>query len=219
MKTSLVNDFKIPYEKVFVTGIPLSSKFSSNFNKDEIYKIFNLSPNKKTILFFGGGEFGLGKSRTVEILQTLTHYLDKYQIVAISGKNPKMNQAFKDLANTLEDSSSLKIYEFIDKVPEVMSISSLVVTKPGGLTISESLASSLPILVINPIPGQEEENAEFLEQSGVAIWLRKNDSPDIVISNLLKSETLLESMKEKTHNLAHINSTKDICEILKKELI
>ena len=130
-----------------------------------------------------------------------------------------MNQAFKDLANTLEDSSSLKIYEFIDKVPEVMSISSLVVTKPGGLTISESLASSLPILVINPIPGQEEENAEFLEQSGVAIWLRKNDSPDIVISNLLKSETLLESMKEKTHNLAHINSTKDICEILKKELI
>lgn len=219
MKTSLVNDFKIPDEKVFVTGIPLSSKFSSNFNKDEIYKIFNLSPNKKTILFFGGGEFGLGKSRTVEILQTLTHYLDKYQIVAISGKNPKMNQAFKDLANTLEDSSSLKIYEFIDKVPEVMSISSLVVTKPGGLTISESLASSLPILVINPIPGQEEENAEFLEQSGVAIWLRKNDSPDIVISNLLKSETLLESMKEKTHNLAHINSTKDICEILKKELI
>ena len=51
MKTSLVNDFKIPDEKVFVTGIPLSSKFSSNFDKDEIYKMFNLSPNKKTILF------------------------------------------------------------------------------------------------------------------------------------------------------------------------
>ena len=100
-----------------------------------------------------------------------------------------------------------------------MSISSLVVTKPGGLTISESLASSLPILVINPIPGQEEENAEFLEQSGVAVWLRKNDSPDIVISNLLKSENLLESMKEKTHHLAHIDSTKNICEILKNELI
>ena len=212
-------DFKIPDEKVFVTGIPLSSKFSSNFDKDEIYKMFNLSPNKKTILFFGGGEFGLGKSRTVEILQTLTQYLDKYQIVAISGKNKKMNQAFKDIADTLEDSNSLKIYEFIDKVPEVMSISSLVVTKPGGLTISESLASSLPILVINPIPGQEEENAEFLEQSGVAVWLRKNDSPDIVISNLLNSENLLESMKEKTHNLAHIDSTKNICEILKNELI
>lgn len=61
MKTSLVNDFKIPYEKVFVTGIPLSSKFSSNFNKDEIYKIFNLSPNKKQYYFSVVVNLGLEK--------------------------------------------------------------------------------------------------------------------------------------------------------------
>ena len=113
----------------------------------------------------------------------------------------------------------VRVLGFTDKVPELMNISCLVVSKPGGLTTTETLASNLPMIIINPIPGQEEENAEFLEQSGVAVWLRKNDSPDIVISNLLNSENLLESMKEKTHNLAHIDSTKNICEILKNELI
>ena len=56
-----------------------------------------------------------------------------------------------------------------------MSISDLVVSKPGGLTTSESLASNLPMIIINPIPGQEEENAEFLESHGVGIWIKKND--------------------------------------------
>lgn len=214
MKRSLINDFNVDESKIYSTGIPLSSKFSLEFNKDEIYKLFELSPNKKTILFFGGGEFGLGKNRTVEILQCLTKHLDNYQIVAISGKNQKMNMAFKEIASSLPDSSSLKIFDFIDKIPEIMSISDLVVTKPGGLTITESLASSLPILIINPIPGQEEENAEFLEQAGVAMWLRKNDSPEILIRNLLNSQEKLSSMKENTFKLAHKNSTRDICNIL-----
>ena len=95
-----------------------------------------------------------------------------------------------------------------------MHISNLVVTKPGGLTVTESLASELPILIINPIPGQEEENAEFLEQSGAAIWLRPNDSPELVVENLLNSEDKLSDMKEKASNLAHIHSTQNICNIL-----
>ena len=214
MKDSLINNFNISYEKIYTTGIPISNKFSLYLNSDEIYKSFELDSSKKTILFFGGGEFGLGKNKTVEILQTLTNYLDTYQIIAVSGKNQKMNAAFKELASELKDSKSFKIYDFINHVPELMSISDLVVTKPGGLTISESLASHLPILIINPIPGQEEENARFLEQSCVAICLKKNDSPEIIIKNLLNSEYKLSDMKEKTYKLAHANSTKNICEIL-----
>ena len=62
-----------------------------------------------------------------------------------------------------------------------MSISDLVVTKPGGLTTTESLASGLPIVVINPIPGQEEENATYLEKNKVAIWIKKGDCVDSYI--------------------------------------
>ncbi|MNL77894.1 Processive diacylglycerol beta-glucosyltransferase [compost metagenome] len=65
-----------------------------------------------------------------------------------------------------------------------MSISDLVVTKPGGLTTTESLASGLPIVIINPIPGQEEENAEFLENKGVAIWIKKKDNIEEKLNDL-----------------------------------
>lgn len=214
MKDSLINDFNVEEKKVFTTGIPLSNKFSLNFNKQEIYDIFELDPSKKTILFFGGGEFGLGKSRTVEILRALTNHLDLYQIIAISGRNPKMNEAFKTLAAELQNPTSLRIYDFIDKVPEAMQISDLVITKPGGLTVTESLASNLPILIINPIPGQEEQNAEFLVQAEVAVWLKKSDNPSEIIENLLNSTEKLKTMSENTKKLAHIDSTKNICETL-----
>lgn len=94
-----------------------------------------------------------------------------------------------------------------------MSISDLVITKPGGLTTSESLASKLPLIVINPIPGQEEENAEFLENSGAAIWIKKDSNPDAIINSILGDENKLNNMKENSIKLAKVNSTKDICEI------
>ena len=95
-----------------------------------------------------------------------------------------------------------------------MSISDLVVTKPGGLTTTESLASGLPIIAINPIPGQEEENAQFLESAGVAVWIKKNDDYLTIIKNLLLDDKKLHEMKVNTKLLAKKNSTADICNII-----
>ena len=100
-----------------------------------------------------------------------------------------------------------------------MNISDLVVTKPGGLTTTESLASQLPMVIINPIPGQEEENAEFLVENGIAIWIKKNDNVVEVLDQLFNDEQKLESMKENTQKLARLNSTKDICDILINDLV
>ena len=97
-----------------------------------------------------------------------------------------------------------------------MSISNVVVTKPGGLTTTESLASNLPMIVINPIPGQEEENAAFLENKGIAVWIRKNSNVDEIVENLLSNPTRLEDMKKYTYELANKHSTEDICKILLK---
>lgn len=214
MRDTLIADFGISKDKVFATGIPLSEKFQSEFNRREIYESFNLDPNKKVILFFGGGELGLGKNRTVSILATLTKYMDKYQIIAVSGKNKKMYEAFNDISSKLGNPNELKIFDFISNVPEAMSISSLVVTKPGGLTSSESLASSLPMLIINPIPGQEEENAEFIEQAGAAIWIRPDDNVELIVNNILNSPDMLDKMKECAGKISHKNATKNICEIV-----
>lgn len=207
-------DYGVEPSKIHVTGIPLSERFFEKFDKEKIFNEFNLDSSKPVILFFGGGEFGLGKDRTIQILGAIINNLQTYQIVAISGKNPKMNKGFNDLVKESNSEDRVRVLDYTNKVPELMSISTLVVTKPGGLTTSESLASELPILVINPIPGQEEENAEFLEAHDVAVWLKKDDDPNVVIQNLFKNPEKLKDMKQHTKLLAKKSSTKDICKII-----
>ena len=82
------------------------------------------------------------------------------------------------------------------------------------MTTSESLASNLPMIIINPIPGQEEENAEFLESKGTGIWLRKNDSSREVLKSIIDDSTKLKEMKKNTEQLAKKHSTDDICNVL-----
>lgn len=218
MKDYLI-DYGIDHNKVHVTGIPLSDRFFIKYDKHDVCAEFNLNETIPVVLFFGGGEFGLGKDRTLQILESLINNLPTFQIVAISGKNAKMNNRFMELAHRLNAENRVKILDYTNKVPELMSISSIVVTKPGGLTTSESLASDLPLLVINPIPGQEEENAEFLEAHNVAVWLKNTDNPDEVIKELFSNPKRLEKMKENSKLLAKKDSTKNICEIIMKKIL
>lgn len=213
MKTDLEKR-GIDSSKVYATGIPLSNRFLLNYNKEETLRSFGLQLNKKTVLFFGGGEFGLGKSKTLEILKSFVENFNNIQIVAISGKNLKMKKKFEELVKENQKEEQVKILEYTDKVPELMSISDLVVTKPGGLTTTESLASGLPIVVINPIPGQEQENAEFLEKKHVGIWLKKGMNVKETLSNLFSNPEEMQEMKINARLLAKKNSTKDICRIL-----
>ncbi len=213
MKKYLMNK-NIPIEKVFSTGIPISNRFTEKFDKEKILKDFNLSNSKQTILFFGGGEFGLGKTKTTKIFENLVQLNENIQIVAISGKNPEMKNNFENIVKKFNKQDSVKVLSYTDKIPELMSISNLVVTKPGGLTTSESLASHLPMVIINPIPGQEKENAEFLENKGIAIWIKNSNGSKIIFELLLSNKEKLELMKNNTNILAKPFSTLEICKIL-----
>lgn len=127
-----------------------------------------------------------------------------------------MNHKFNDIVDLYHANDRVVVLDYTDKVPELMSISSIVITKPGGLTTTESLVSGLPIIVTNPIPGQEEENAEFLVENGVAVWIKKNDNVARVLKNLYRHPEVVEEMRSNIPKLAKPNSTKDICEILFK---
>ncbi len=200
----------IPEDKIFVTGIPISNRFLQSYDKASIFSSFELKEGIKTILFFGGGEYGLGKDKTVAILDALADF-EQIQVVAIAGKNEKMKQDFEKIVVQKNKQQTIKVLPFTDKVPELMAISDMVITKPGGLTVSESLASHLPLMVINPIPGQEEENADFLEKTGCAVWLKKNENPREVLSSILNDSIKLGEMKKSAEHFAKPNSTKDIC--------
>lgn len=215
MKLDMI-DSGVNEEKIYVSGIPVSNRFKDTFNKEEIYQEFGLNPQKQTVLFFAGGEFGLGNKTTIMVLKSLIRLFPNIQVIAISGKNQKMKQKFETLVSTTNSENRIKILEYTQKVPELMSIASFVITKPGGLTSTESLVSNLPIVIINPIPGQEEENAQFLENSGVAIWIRKNDNIPRVLKDLYRNPEKLVNMKKNTISLAKPDSTKYICETLLK---
>ena len=204
----------ITKNKVFVTGIPISNRFLFNYDKKTLFKDFNLSPNKKTILFFGGGEFGLGKNFTLEVFKAFVEHSNDVQIIAISGKNQKLKLAFQSIVLEEHTEQNVQIFEYTNKVPELMSISDLVVTKPGGLTSSESLASGLPIVIINPIPGQEEENAEYLVKNHCAIWIKKDDNINFIVNSLLSDTKKLDEMRRNAKLIAKPNSTYNICKIL-----
>lgn len=213
MKQYLINK-NIPEEKIFSTGIPISTRFTKKYDKEKLLKEFNLQPGKQTILFFGGGEYGLGKSKTFNIFENLIQSNENMQIIAISGKNPEMKKEFENIIEKHNKSNCVKLLSYTNKVPELMSISDLVVTKPGGLTTSESLASCLPMVIINPIPGQEKENAEFLENHGIAVWIKNSNESKMIFELLLSNKEKLEDMKKNTSILAKPFSTAEICRIL-----
>lgn len=213
MKQDMI-EYGVDENKIHVTGIPVSDRFKDNFDRTSICEQFELNPDNETVLFFAGGEFGLGNKTTIMTFKALIRLFPKLQVVAISGKNEKMYNKFQDLIDLTNSSNRVKLLKFTDKVPELMSISKCIITKPGGLTSTESLTSGLPIIIINPIPGQEEENAEFLENSGAAIWIKKKDNVARVLKNLHRNQEKFAQMKQCSISLAKPNSTDNICKIL-----
>lgn len=201
-------------EKIFPTGIPLSNRFLLNYDKAKILQEYNLSIDKKTILFFAGGEYGFGKDKTFNMLKSIISNFPYLQVIAIAGRNVKMKERFEELVLDTDSCEFVKVLSFTNQVPELMSVSDLVITKPGGLTTTESLASGLPLIVIDPLPGQEEENAIFVEKSGAGIWIKESDNIKDILSSIFADSSKLQDMKIRARLIAKKNSTRDICKIL-----
>lgn len=213
MKEQLIERGVEP-NKIYATGIPLSNRFLLNYDKPKILQEYNLSPDKKTILFFCGGEYGFGKDKTFNRLKAIIDTFPNLQVIAIAGRNEKMKERFDALVEETNSQNTVKILSYTNQVPELMSVSDLVITKPGGLTTTESLASGLPLIIIDPLPGQEEENADFIEKSGAGIWIKENDDIQNILFDVLGNTYKLQDMKIRARLIAKKNSTKDICEKL-----
>lgn len=200
----------IDLNKIHVTGIPVSPAFLKKYDKEKIYEEFGLDKNKKTVLIFGGGEYGLSNVKT--FYKGLIDTDLDIQIVTVAGKRQKSQKMFADIANG--SNKKVIILGYTTKVPELMNIADLIISKPGGLTTTEIITTHVPFAIINPIPGQEEENAEFLEQKGVAVWLKKHDKIEEELYKILNDPEKLQKMKINARLLAKKNSTRDICETL-----
>ncbi len=151
-------------DHIHVTGIPIMPAFAAALDRAECAREYGLDPAKPTILLMGGGA-GLGRLDT--IAARLLALDGTFQLIVLAGKNAQALSALQELQQQYP--GRLVPQGFTDKVERLMACSDLVITKPGGLTTSECLAMGLPMIVNAPIPGQEERNADYLLEEGVAL--------------------------------------------------
>ena len=198
MKSDCIREYNVPENKIVVTGIPVSKKFSEalTIDKQQILRDLGLRSGKTTLLFFAGGGLGLGKSEV--IFEELINSVYDFQIIVITGKNEKQKARFESIAKKCN--KSVTVLGYTDKVPELMSVSDFVITKPGGLTSTECLAMCKPMIIINPIPGQEERNSIYFTNNGTALRTYKNEPIehvlDIAINNKKRVQQMIEMCKE-----------------------
>lgn len=195
MKGDCIREYNVPESKIVVSGIPVSKRFSETFNKEEILKDLGLSNGKTTLLFFAGGGLGLGKSEG--IFEELINSEYDFQLIAVTGKNEKQKRRFEKIAQKTD--KDITVLGYTNMVPELMSVSDFVITKPGGLTSTECLAMCKPMIIINPIPGQEEQNSIYFTNNGTALRTYKNEPIehvlDIAVNNKKRVEQMIEMCK------------------------
>jgi processive 1,2-diacylglycerol beta-glucosyltransferase len=195
-------------DKILPLGIPIHPKFTEEIPKPKARQMLGME-DKMTLLVMGGS---MGFGDMVENVKTLDALDIDYQIVVICGNN---KDAFDQLSS-LETSKKLYVYGFVNNVEIFMSAADLIVTKPGGLTSSEALAKRLPMIIVNPIPGQEDRNVEFLLNNGAAVATSKTLRLDEAVWMCLHDTEHLKSITSAIDQIRHPDSTKRICEFAVK---
>ena len=129
MKQELIK-YGITSEKIFTYGIPISQKFLKKYDKAEIIKELGLKKNTKKILFFAGGKYGLTTKKIYNYLECFAKDFRDIQFIAISGQNKKIYNKFNEIVEKYNAGDIIKVIGYTDKVPALMSISDIVITKP-----------------------------------------------------------------------------------------
>ena len=194
----------IAEDKIRVTGIPIDPKFSGGFNKTDLRSKFGLDSWTFTVLVITGS-FGIGP---IEAIVDLLH--GQVQILAVCAKNEKL---FKRLS--AKNYSGVKIFGFVGNIDELMAVSDLIVTKPGGLSIAELLARELVPVFISAIPGQEAKNIEILSKYGIGEKAQSAARVKEIVLDYLNSPQKLKIAKERIRQMPKPHAAEEIYRALR----
>lgn len=205
MKEDCKKIYNVEETKIAVTGIPTSLKFAEKYDREKTLKEYGLE-DKPTFLFFAGGGQGIGQSK--DVYEELINTDGDFQIVAVSGKNEKQKAKFEELAK--ESNKKIVVLGYTNDVPALMNMCDFVISKPGGLTSTECLVMNKPMLIISPIPGQEEQNAIYFTNNGTAIRGYEGEPLRHQINTLVKDKFRVNQLKEMCKKIARPNAVDDI---------
>jgi processive 1,2-diacylglycerol beta-glucosyltransferase len=199
----------IPGDRIHVTGIPVEPEFAQQVDRAAVLKRHNLDPDKPTLLIAGGA---LGLSPAVAVVRRLMQLDRDFQAIIVCGKNEEMKNDVEELVAGRQD--RFRVLGYTKEMPDLMGAATLLLSKPGGLTTAEALARGLPMVVLDPIGGQEERNSDVLLEAGAAVKCTEVTVLNHKLRRLLDDPARIEAMRENARQLGRPNSSANIAEIV-----
>jgi processive 1,2-diacylglycerol beta-glucosyltransferase len=203
----------VPREKLHVTGIPIDPLFEKSIGAGDARKKLGLTPNEPVLLLSAGG---YGVRPLEQLVKDLLAMQRPWQIVAIAGKSEPLKKRLdalsKGAGKTPSGQPRLVPLGFTSEMDHYMAAADLLIGKAGGLTTSEALARELPMALVEPIPGQEERNADHLLEAGAAIRCNNLPAAAWKIATLVDQPEKLRAMKQAARAMAHPDAARVIAQ-------
>jgi processive 1,2-diacylglycerol beta-glucosyltransferase len=189
----LMDDFSVPRSQLAATGIPILGKFAEQLDVAAIRAKYGLA-DLPTVLVMGGS-LGLGEIK--EVVERFDASAENIQTLVVTGRNEILHSELTHhyWRNTFH------VYGFVDCVHELMAASDVVLTKPGGVTSAEALSQGKPIVIISPIPGQEDRNSSWLTEQGCAVRLQADKYAGLKLAQLLADRERLGLLAQRAAHL------------------
>jgi processive 1,2-diacylglycerol beta-glucosyltransferase len=199
----------IPAGKIKTFGIPIDPKFAEVQDRERIAKKLNLDLFKPTILVMGGGQ-GLGPIK--KIIRSLNNLQFPLQIIVVAGTNRSLLKWLRRIKSI--HTKRIISFEYVENINELMDVSTILITKAGGLTIAEALVKGLAIIIVNPIPGQESNNTRFLLQRGIALEAEDEEGATDLVNELLHEPKRLKYIRCKASRFDRPNAAIDTARLI-----
>ena len=205
IKAQLV-ERNINEKRIVVTGIPIDNSFIGKIPKDEARLRLGLNPFAPTVLLMGGNH-GLGQIATA--VKKLAKHKNNLQIIVIAGYNRPL---YRQLMKSHSRNKNIQIFSHVKNISKLMDASDLLISKPGGLTSSEAMSKLLPMILLSPLPGQEQRNAAYLKRHGVAEKCENLRQLPHLVENLIAREDRIKKFQRNALKISHPYASNSVAE-------
>lgn len=198
-------------DKVKDFGIPVEKSFMQHRDRETVLNELGLATDKLTVLLMGGS-FGAGNIK--ETLEELLTVDRDFQILVITGRNEHLKDKLSKMLNSTAHDKNICLLGYTNKMNDILASIDVLISKPGGLTTTEALLSDVPMIVPYFIPGQEEENLDFLTNCGAALRTTKKYSLPVLLKVLIDDPSRLDMLKENIKSIKKFNSAINISDLV-----
>lgn len=196
----------IAEEKIMPLGIPIRKQFGEKISKTEARNLLKI-PDKTTFLVMMGS---MGFGNIIKDLRSIDEIDKDFQLLCVCGRNAKM----KEEIESIKWKKHVTTFGFVNNVDVMMDAADIIITKPGGLTSSEFLAKNLPAVIMNPIPGQENRNTEFLVNNGAAMMVTDTFPLEEALFEMMENPERIELLRKNVELIRKPCSTENVCDFV-----